>query len=325
MSFRRAATRARRGPSWPVLVAMLLASAASSCGREVPAGGIPVRSASRPPQIARRMDPAELFPADLDLVVRVDMARIRSQLGPGAIERLPDSALPDAAKDLVTPAIRRSNVVWFGLRLGDIEAGDRVVVVEGLMGDLEPDARFQRIESTNDDLAIFDRIGPLKRPDTAQIIALGKRAMAFVSAVEKPSVARVLREGPDPEHREPEASGLLSFDLRAGRLPPFLERRFPSIGSILAGLRQARGTAVLVDQGLQLEATIVAKSDTDAARALKFLTAVRDSVEDARYAVILHSMQLEQLEASIRVRWAVPASVVLALVADDAKPEAPSK
>jgi hypothetical protein len=305
---------------------MLLAAAAASCGREVPAGGIPVQSQPRPAQIVRRMDPAELFPGDLDLVVRIDMARIRSQLGPTAIESLPERALPDAAKDLVTPAIRRSNVVWFGLRLGDVEAGDRVVVVEGNLEDLMPDpARFKRVDATNGDLAVFDRIGPLRRSDTAQIIALGSRALVFVSAVEKPSVARVLREGPDPERREPEATGLISFDLRAGRLPPFLERRFPSIGSILAGLHHAKGTAVLVDQGLQFEALIAGRSNEDAARALKFLTAVRTGMRDTRYAGILHGLQIEQLEATVRLRCVVPADLLLALIADDAKPEAPSK
>jgi hypothetical protein len=272
------------------------------------------------------MDPADLFPADLDLVVRVDMARMRSQLGPDVIERLPASALPDAARDLVTPAIRRANVVWFGLRLGDIEAGDRVVVVEGHVDDLEPDsARFRRVESASTDVTVFDRIGPLKRSDTAQIIAFGSRALAFVSAVEKPSVDRVLRDGPDPQRGEPEATGLVSFDLRAGRLPPTLERRFPSIGSIVAGLRHAKGTAVLGDQGLHLEAVIVGRSTGDAAKALKFLTAVREGVQDTRYAGILRGLQLEQLEATVRLRWVVPADVVLALVSDDAKSQTPSE
>ena len=66
-------------------------------------------------------------------------------------------------------------------------------------------------------------------------MTIGDRALVLVSPVEVGSVARVLRQGPDERRGDPAAEGIVSLDLRAGRLPPHLERRFPSIGAIIAG------------------------------------------------------------------------------------------
>ena len=76
------------------------------------------------------------------------------------------------------------------------------------------------MEFTPDVAEALDRAAEAPRSGTARIMNLGNRATAFVSAVELDSVRRVILDGPDPKRGNPTADGLVSFDLRAGRLPP---------------------------------------------------------------------------------------------------------
>ena len=57
--------------------------AAAGC-RTVP----PPKSTVRAPQLSKRLTASDLLPADLDVVLRVDMARLRAGLGPAFAEAL---------------------------------------------------------------------------------------------------------------------------------------------------------------------------------------------------------------------------------------------
>jgi hypothetical protein len=109
------------------------------------------------------------------------------------------------------------------------------------------------------------------------------------------------------------AEGVVAADLRAGRLPPSLEKKYPSIGAIVAGLDRVRATAVVVDEGVQIDAQITSPTAKGAEKALKFLNALRDNLDDARYAEVLNKLTIEQVESTVRVRLVLPAKVVLAL------------
>src|SRR5262249_4876232 len=145
-----------------------------------------------------------------------------------------------------------------------------------------------------DRMVMFDRRDVALRSSTARIVALGDRALAFVSPVEVSSVERVLRHGPDALRGDPAADGLLSLDLRAHRLPVRVERRFPSLGAIVAGIDRVRATASLADKGILLEAEILAAEVSGAERTRRFLEVLRDNVADARLAGILKELSIEQ-------------------------------
>jgi hypothetical protein len=299
----------RRGAGAIVALAALLVA----CG-----GGNAQGPKARPPGPAhsRSLDPTDLFPADLDLVVRLDVARMRAGIGPLAAENIEARALQGAGDDVLKDAIRCADVIWFATRLGDLEAGDHVIAVEGsgCAPELEP-SRWESVASANKQVKIWNRKGDgASRAGTARILTVGSAATVFVSPVELDSVARVLRDGPDARRSNPTAEGLASFDLRAERLPPGLERRFPSIASIIAGLSRVRGSAVLVDEGLQIEAEILSPTDRGAEKALRFLSALRDNVEDPRLVLLMRSVKIEQVERSVRLRLVVPARLLLALV-----------
>ena len=305
------------------LASVLLACAA--CGAEVPKGGVAMGSPRPGFAIDRRIEPQELFPADLDLVVRVDLARMRGQLGKEATAQLLERAAADD-DPWIAKAIASADVIWVGVRLADIEKGDRILVAEVKQGggpDLE---EWTPAESTNKQVGIFDRKRPAPRDGTARVVVLGDSAVAFVSPAEVSSVSRVLREGPDEDRGDPKAEGVISADMRARGLPPRLRAAYPSIGKIVAGIQRVRATATLVDEGGRLEAEIIATSADAAQRAHAFLRALRDNVEDPRYAPALRTADIEAVGSTVRVRWTIPARLLLALVSgpSDAPPAAPA-
>jgi hypothetical protein len=272
-----------------------------------------VRSTKRKTQI----DAVELFPADLDLVLRVDLARMRAALGPmanGLSSRMGSEI--DKHDELAAKAIERARVAWIGTRLADIETGDRVLVVEGDVEDLRPDAGiFQVLDPPlSDAIKTFERRGPVARDATARIHLLGARTIAFVSGVEVDGVERVLLRGADPGRRDPPADGLLSADLRGRRLPPALERRFPSIGAIVRGIERARASVTMVDEGLHADVEVMTVSNAASTKLEGFLKALREGGQGSRYAVLFDGLHVERIERAVRVKWLVPIELLRKLV-----------
>lgn len=319
-----------------VLLSLSLLAGTFGC-KEVPhggvrAGGVPVGEASGPtrppgPQVVRRVAAVELIPADLDLVVRVDLARMRLQLGAEAIDRLFARAVveagPGAEVDpLLVLATRRADVVWIGLRASDPASGDRVVVVEGQLAGLRPDpARFRPgPPSIVAGVVQLDRAGAVPRDGTARVVAIGERALAFVSPVEVDAVERVLRDGPDSKRGDPSAEGLVSADLRVRRLAPDLERRFPSLGAVVAGVDRVRGTAVLLDDGLRVDLEVLGASQPGAERLLAFVLALRDGAAESDRAKVLATLSAERIDKTVRLRWTLPGRAMLTALGEGAGP-----
>jgi len=289
------------------------------CGSEVPAGGL--KTAHEAP-LARRVDPLDLVPADLDLVIRVDLARLRAGLGPLDLGGGPDSLgerssglpgpLSAKADPLLREAIEKADTVWLAMRATDFGGGDRVIVVAGKLADVVPSTdEYEPARSMLKGVQVFEHRGVVRRTETAQVIAVDGRAIAFVTPVEAPSVARVLREGPDEARGDPSAEGIMSMDYRARRLPPDLERKYPSIAAVIAGLARIRATATLVDKNVLLEAEIIANSDAAADKALRFLQALRDNLRDPGLQAVLSELRLERVDHVVHIAWQLPAELVL--------------
>lgn len=289
-----------------------LALANVACG-----SGTSAAKSPRAPSKKQRFDAIELFPADLDVVVRVDLARMRASLGPvadGLSARVGSEM--DARDELASRAIQRARVAWIGTRIADIETGDRVMVIEGDVEDLRPNpSLFEVLDPPlSDAIKTFERRGPLARDATARIHLLGGRTMVFVSGVEVDGVERVLLRGADPGRRDPPAEGLLSADLRGRRLPVGLERKFPSIGAIVRGVKRARASVTMVDEGLRADVEVVAASDAAGSKLEGFLKALREGGQGSRYAALFDGMRVERLEQAVRVTWLVPLEMLRVLV-----------
>ena len=292
----------------------------TACSATPPPEQAGVRHVPGGPRVARELEPTELFPADLDLVVRFDLGRMRAGLGPLAADALSKKALQGAGEPELLEALACAEVVWIAAHAAEVDSGDRVIVLEGkeCMPELGR-ARWEKIRSGNAKVTIFDRKGEAPRSGTARIVNLNNRATVFVSAVELDGVKRVLDDGPDEKRGSPTAAGLVSVDLRARALPPGLAKRYPSIAGVLAGIERIKGSAVLVDDGLKLDAQVLGKAPAGAERAAKFLEAMRGSLLEGRFAEAAKGAKIEVVERTVEVKLTVPAKALLAVVSGDEK------
>lgn len=283
----------------------------------VACGSTVIRNA-RPKKNKQHFDAVELFPADLDVVVRVDLERMRVALGPMAdgLSSRVESEI-DVHDELAAKAIERARVAWIGTRLADVELGDRVLVVEGDVDDLRPDAALYQLldPPLSDTIQTFERRGPLARETTARIHLLGAKTIVFVSGVEVDGVERVLLRGADPGRRDPPAEGLVSADLRGRRLSPSLERKFPSIGSIVRGIERARASVTMVDDGVRAELDMTTTSDAASKKLDGFINALREGGQGSRYAQLFDGLHVERVERVVQMKWVVPIETLRKLVA----------
>src|SRR5262245_33333909 len=100
--------------AWSVArrVGLALALLAAACGgAQEPAKG---RLLPGGPRFERDLDPSEVFPADLDLVIRVDVGRMRAALGPTGAEALSKRALSSSGERELVEALGCAEVVWIG-------------------------------------------------------------------------------------------------------------------------------------------------------------------------------------------------------------------
>ena len=291
--------------------------AAAGCG---PSPG--AKAGERPPQLSRRLDATDLLPADLDVVVRVDVARLKAGLGPGSAEVLAGRAAEQGGDGFIAEAMAKADTVWIGLRLADLDAGDRVLVAEGRLGEihLEPSEWKETTPAaTMEGVRILDRKGTVARASTGRIVAANDRLYAFVSPAEVDATSRLLRDGADEGHGDPAAHGLVSVDVRGHRLPRSLEKKYPSIAAVIAGVARVRGTAQMADDGVKVSVDVVSRSEPDAQCVEKFLVTVRDAAAGTKYGDLMKTMTIERAAAHVHVVATVPAPMVIAALSEPAR------
>ncbi len=265
--------------------------------------------------ISHRLHPNEVFPADLDLVVRIDLERVKVALG-GAAEK--ELGARFGSDGMLGRAVQKGRTVTVGLRVADIDNGDYVIVVEGDVKNFDPSATgFKERQSTNDMVRIFSHDEVNGRDSTHTIVVLDDRAVAFVSPVEADAVMRVLREGPDELRGQPVAEGIVSADVRPRRLSPSLERRFPSISRLIAQVTRIKARLSVADAGLLLEGEVIAQGEPGADRVLKFFKALQEGASNEGPTAVLKTATFERFGVVVNIRAEIPVEVLLGLVASD--------
>ena len=225
------------------------------------------RGIGRPPRAPQMVAPNDAIPADLDIVIRVDLARVRAGLGPEAVRALrKNAALENAAEPTdawVSDAIERADTALLALRpeFGS-EGPDNVLVLNGNFEGLWPltgaPEGWQTPLDLGGNVRRFDRKRLGVRSSPARFYAFGKEQLVILSAAEIDSVELVLEQGRPPNTLKPKASGLLSFQARLRDARRLLGRRFPILGRLLGDAVSAAGTVdigadtLVTDLGLEL-------------------------------------------------------------------------
>ena len=302
----------------PAAVAGLVLLAVAGCGRVVPHGGVPApaqtaASSSAKSARPRVVDGSDLIPADLDLGLRVDLAEIRSSLGPKAASKLTAEAFDQARlKGIVRDALREADLVWLALRVSDWEAGDRVLAIQRTRGakPLKPDPiAWTRFATQVDKVVRFEAKTAPGRGGIGEVLTVGEREAVFVSPVEQLSVRRVLRRGPDARRGQPAARGLVSMDYRVGRAGPAFEKNYPHLAPLLAGIVRVSATVELNSAQLALEGRIRCRNEHAALKVARFLESYEEAAS-RRFGLL----KVNQAQQVVRMRMLVHRSRLVDLL-----------
>jgi hypothetical protein len=288
-------------------LAAWLALTGLACGADVPAGGV----CPTAPRTAAPVEPADLLPADLDLVVRWDLGVMRGALGDDGAKELVERGLAEARADgLLREALASAEVVWLGVRVRDFEAGDRVLVVESARRPTPDDIAWKKTRVAARGVDRFDARAPAKRGTTASIFLLD-RAAAFVSPVETDAVARVLRDGPDALRGQPAARGLVSVDYRPRGVSARIRDLYPALARLLDGLVRVHAVVSVVGGELDVDARgrlRSAKAAADLATFLETIASVGRTTES--HGALFQTLEIAHEARMVTLRWRLPPSVL---------------
>jgi hypothetical protein len=243
-----------------------------------------------PPSAPTLVRASDAMPADLDLVVRLDLRKMRDSLGGSAMTALSQQAVQglrgaDRATDaLLLSALEQTDTLWVGVRpTSTLEAADSVFVMSGRFRNFDPHRaestpRFGPALDLGGDLRRYDRAQPPARSAPARIYAHGDDLLVSVSVAEIDSVERSLEEQRGLPALEPAEKGVLSAVARPQVLPLSILAGTGSLRRLLQSANRLELNADLTGSGV--DATLALKLD-DAAlaeRVAKALSEMRDAL-----------------------------------------------
>jgi hypothetical protein len=228
-----------------------------------------------PPSPPRAASAAELIPADLDVVVRVDLARVKSSIGAVGLSVLAGRALAhgdpatpvgtgSSADQLLVSSLLEADTVYLGYRPSAAFVPlDRVLAVQGRFTPLNgPPTGFSRAIDLGGDVRYWDARQPPTREGVARIYVIADRLRAFVSEAELDSVERSLTGAISPRRLEPPEEGTLSLAARPALLGRLAGRG--RLRELLEGGKALRAVLDLESHGLRAKAELTLESPEEA-------------------------------------------------------------
>jgi len=228
-----------------------------------------------PPSAPRVTTAAQLIPADLDVVVRLDMAHMKAALGELTPELLSREVLARTSGDsseepdeLIVTSLLDAELVYLGYRPSpELLPLDRVLA---LQGSFEPLVRapsgFSAPIDLGADLRYWDKQPgkqPLSRSGAARLYTVGERVRAFVSEAELDSVERALDGRAGPWRLEAPEEGSLSLAVRPRRLARLVRG---SLGELLGEAKTLDVVLELASDGAKLKLSLITAEPEQAAR-----------------------------------------------------------
>ena len=263
--------------------------------------------------------PADAVPPELDVVLRVDVGRVRGALGPVAIaairKELEDG---DPLNRFILDALERTDVFVAAGRFEANGIKDSVVAAEGDYRDLDPRKyavapAWQKAIDLGGDVRRYDRAKPKKRSDFARVYVRSNRLLVLVTEGAIDSVEAVVEKRAPPNTTSPPERGLISaaVRLRPGNELLAGKNRFPMVADAFGG---ARSFEVWIDQtsnGFSMFASFEFDSDADAATASHTLETLRVAVaeKETRAAAFARHGSVESQGRHVVARVNLPAAV----------------
>ncbi len=265
--------RTERGEARAMRARFALGLLVAACSSE--------RAIAPPPAAPQLDEPQVAIPADLDLVLRADLKRIRAALGmdaaapllEGLSQRAPRDEPDGATAELGRKLLLAADTIWVGVRPGlAAELTDSVVILRGDFRALVPselggEPPWGPAEDLGGAVRRFTRPAPRLRSSPAVLYVAGSELAVLGSFAEIDALERSLEQGHrDAALRAPE-HGLVSVAMRVPPLRRALAARSPTLARLIDGVRTLEGSAD--HDGVKLRLRVdLALEDAERARAL---------------------------------------------------------
>lgn len=244
-----------------------------------------------PPDAPSVTRPLDAMPADLDLVVRLDLRRIKETLGGPAMTAISERAVhglrgADRATDeLLLTALRGTDTLWLGLRpTRDLQAADSVFVMSGHFPGFDPHRAASRPPfgapvDLGGALRRFDRAQPPARSSPARVYVYGEELVVSLSEAEIDSVERSFEEQRGAPALEPAEKGVLSAVARPRALPAELFAGSDTLRRVAQSAERLELTADLTGAGVDASLALRFGDASAAEHVSAALAEVRDALK----------------------------------------------
>lgn len=268
-----------------------------------------------PPGPAALDRPETAIPSELDVVVRVDLGKVRAALGESTLLRLRQRAAermggqPEHER-MIGDLLLASDTVLIAFRPStQARQLDSVLVFRGRMHSFAPQSyaiqpAFGGPMDLGRDLRRHDRKSQV-RSQPARVYLASTDTVVLVSEAALDSVERRLERGELDPHLEAPAKGLLAVAARGAALSTWVEDRSVRVAGLLSRADEVLGHADIDAQEVRVE---ISMKMEDPERARLFADALREITE----AMTQLSERLEPLRRGLRVR-SVAQQVVVTL------------
>lgn len=244
-----------------------------------------------PPEAPRLTRALSAMPADLDVVIRVDLKRIRGTLGVPAMDALTDQAVKGmhgadrATDELLLKALAQTDTLYLGLRpTATLGAADSVFVMMGHYPSFDPEQAksvppFAHAVDLGADLRRYDRPSPGVRSAPARFYARGDDVVIALSEAEIDSVERTLEQGRGMPALEPLEKGAISAVARPRVLPSSLFAGAHTLRDLAESARRLELDADLTSAGADASLALKLEDPSSAEQVSHALTDLRDALQ----------------------------------------------
>ncbi|MFZ5891426.1 MAG: hypothetical protein ACOY0T_10275 [Myxococcota bacterium] len=271
-------------------------------------------------------EPALALPADLDLVLRLDLRRLRAALGVEAeslLERLGQAAPadePDAETARVLLSLfTRADTLWIGVRPGlSPELTDGVVALRGDFRGVVPTTiggapRWSSGRDIGGGVVRFERDAPRLRGAPAVIYLRLPDVVVVGSVAEIDALERGIEQrAPDVPLRAPER-GLIAAAARLRGLRQKLSQRAPMLAGYLDGAERLEASFDREGDVFRLRVDVAFEAASQATSLVKELRALQDRLRGEGHAWI-DKFSFEPLEQNVAISLALRQDELLMLV-----------
>ena len=267
-----------------------------------------------------------MLPADLDLVLRLDLKRVRAALGIEAealLRRLGENAPsdePDADTGrLLLALLTRADTAWVAVRPGlSPELTDGVIALRGDFRDAVPTSlggspRWSGGRDLGSGLFRFDREPPRLRAAPAVIYLRVPDVAIIGSEAEIDALERTVEKGAlDPSLQAPEV-GLIAVAARLGSLRNKLTQRAPTLAGYVEGAERLEGSLDRQGEIFHVRLDVRFENELQASKLSGELRALQEKLRGEGHAWV-DKFSFEPLGEDLAVRLELSTSELAALV-----------